>query len=113
MFSTQVISGTVGGAAVVSSTYISRERPDQFGMVSVRHSGSKIGAGFTGSIEGSIDNTNWFVIEPLKVTDAEYQNEVDANSPLNSWNKVVPLSPYMRIRLSGGSGNTFNAWISE
>lgn len=116
MRSTQVINGTIGATAVVSSTYIARERPDQFGMVSVRHGGSKIASGFKGTIEGSIDNTNWFVIEVLKVDDAEYAavtGEIDTGNPLNSWNKVVPLAPYMRIRLIGGGSNTFNAWISE
>jgi len=116
MKSTQVINGTVGAAAVVSTTYIARERPDQFGMVSVRHGGSKIASGFKGTIEGSIDNTNWFVIEVLKTEDPEYAaatGEIDTGNPLNSWNKVVPLAPYMRVRLIGGGNNTFNVWISE
>lgn len=118
MYSTQVINGAVGATAVTSTTYIARERPDQFGLVSVRHGGSKIasGSGFKGTIEGSIDNTNWFVIDVLKVDDAEYAaatGEIDTGNPLNSWNKVVALAPYMRIRLIGGGSNTFNVWISE
>lgn len=116
MYSTQVLNTTVGATAVVSSTYTARERPDQFGMVSVRHGGSKISSGFKGTIEGSIDNTNWFVIDVLKTDDAEYAaatGEIDTGNPLNSWNKVVPLAPYMRVRLIGGSSNTFNVWISE
>ena len=116
MRSTQVINGTVGATAVVSTTYIARERPDQFGMVSVRHGGTKIASGFKGTIEGSIDNTNWFVIDVLKIEDAEYAStsgEIDTSNPLNSWNKVVALAPYMRVRLIGGGNNTFNVWISE
>lgn len=118
MRSTQVINGSVGATAVVSTAYIARERPDQFGMVSVRHGGSKIasGSGFKGTIEGSIDNTNWFVIDVLKIDDAEYSattGEIDTGNPLNSWNKVVPLAPYMRVRLINGGANAFNVWISE
>lgn len=116
MKSTQVINGTVGATAVVSTTYIARERPDQFGMVSVRHSGSKIASGFKGTVEGSVDNTNWFVIDVLQVGDPEYApatGEIDTGNPLNSWNKVVALAPYMRVRLIGGGSNTFNVWISE
>lgn len=109
----QVLNTSVGASIVVSSTYTARERPDQFGMVSVRHGGSKITSGFTGAIEGSFDNATWFVIEPLKTTDAEYLNEVEAGNPLNSWNKVVPLASYMRVRLIGGAGNAFNVWITE
>jgi len=115
MRSTQVINGTVGATAVVSTTYIARERPDQFGMVSVRHGGTKITSGFKGTVEGSIDNINWFVMEVLTTNDTEYATgaEVDTGNPLNSWNKVVALAPYMRVRLIGGGANTFNVWISE
>lgn len=116
MRSTQVINVAVGATAVVSSTYTPRERPDQFGMVSVRHGGSKISSGFKGTIEGSIDNINWFVIDVLKTDDAEYAaatGEIDTGNPLNSWNKVVALAPYMRVRLIGGGSNAFQVWISE
>lgn len=118
MRSTQVINGSINTTAVISTTYVPRERPDQYGMVSVRHGGSKIASGgtFKGTIEGSIDNTNWFVMDVLKVDDAEYaatSGEVDTSNPLNSWNKVVPLAPYMRVRIINGGGNLFNVWISE
>jgi uncharacterized protein (DUF1330 family) len=114
MRSVQVLNTTVGATVVTSSVYTARERPDQFGFAVVRHGGSKIASGSTiGTIEGSFDQTTWFVIDSFKTADAEYVAESETGNPLNSWNKVVPLAPYMRIRLINGGNNTFQAWIAE
>lgn len=109
---TQVLTNTaVGATAVTSSVYITRERPDQFGLAVVKHAGSKFSTSTAcATIEGSFDNSTWFVIESCKDTDTEYANDLNGN---NNWCKVVALAPYMRVRVINGGNNNFNVWLAE
>lgn len=115
MYVTKLLNAqAVSSTTVVSSTYIPRERPDQFGLTVVKHSGTTaVTSSFVGVIEGSFDNTNWFNIEVIKNTDAEYADALPAAERNFAWTKVVPLAPYMRVRLDEGSGYNFTVWIAE
>jgi hypothetical protein len=104
-------NATVATGKVSSNVYIARERPDQFGLAVIKHDGAKFSASTAcATIEGSFDNTTWFVIDSCKDTDTEYANDLNGN---NNWCKVVALAPYMRISVINGGSKVFNAWLAE
>ena len=84
--------------------------PDRYGTVVVTHSGAKLAssAATTVYFQGSMDNTNWFDIEIMKVSDTSYMNGI-----LASWCRVVPLAKYIRANVVSTSGRTFSVWVLE
>lgn len=106
----------VENVAITSTPYTSPTslpdfHPDRYGTIAVTHSGSRLAAGSTVTVylQGSLDGgTTWFDIEIMKPSDTTY-----INGTLNSWCRVVPLAPAVRIQVLNGSGLTLNAWVIE
>ena len=107
--STNVGSENTSGSAIVYPTQF----PDDYGVVTVKHSGSKLAASstLTVSLQGSVDGTNWWDVQVMRPQDTAYQA---ANGQIPSWCVVTPAFPQMRIQLTNNSTTlTFNAWIHE
>lgn len=96
----------------VSSTINGTLEPDSFGFVAVTHSGAKLATSSTVklAVEGSYNDTDWFVIETLLPTDVDYQNQT---GDVPSWFRVIPVTPFLRVRIANGGGLTYKVWISE
>lgn len=85
--------------------------PDHYGTVVVTHNGGRLDSNSTVKVylQGSFDGgTSWFDIESMLPTDLTY-----ANGNLNSWCRIVPLAPDIRIRVVNGGGLVYNAWVCE
>jgi hypothetical protein len=85
--------------------------PDHYGTVVATHSGSRLAPSSTVRVylQGSLDGgTSWFDIETMSPADPTY-----IGGSLNSWCRVVPLAPDIRIRVVNGGGLVYNAWVIE
>lgn len=102
---------TISASPTDSATFKPDMSPDHYGTVVVTHNGGRLDSNSTVKVylEGSLDGgTTWFDIESMLPTDASY-----ANATLNSWCRIVPLVPDVRIRVVNGGGLVYNAWIIE
>lgn len=86
--------------------------PDSFGFLAVTHSGAKLGTSSTVKValEGTYNDSDWFVIETLLPTDVDYQNQT---GDVPSWFRVVPVVPRVRVRFVNGGGLTYKVWLAE
>lgn len=100
----------LAGASELSDTFNPDLEPDRYGTVMVTHSGAKLATSTNAAVylQGSMDNTNWFDIEAMKVNDTSYINGLTS-----SWCRVVPLAKYIRMVSANGQGRTWNAWVYE
>ena len=102
---------TISTTPTDSSVFQPDMAPDHYGTVTVTHSGSRLAAGSTVRVylQGSPDGgTTWVDIETMSPADATY-----IGGSLNSWCRVVPLMPDIRIRVVNGGGLVYNAWVIE
>ena len=69
-------------------------QPDDYGTLVVMASGARFAQNATIRyfLQGSFDGSDWFDIETCSPADTAY-----INGNLNSWCKVVPLAPRVRI----------------
>jgi hypothetical protein len=87
--------------------------PDSFGFIAVTHSSTKLTTSSTVKValEGSYNSgADWFAIETMAPTDADY---VNTTGDVPSWFRVVPVVPDMRVRIVNGGGLTYKIWIAE
>lgn len=107
-------STSTSGTPLSSSTAALTLPNDDYGTVVVIHGGARLAstAAATFILQGSMDGgTSWADLESMKPSDISY-----VNGELNSWVRVVPLLPTIRLRVLNTTGSSItgiNCWVVD